>query len=76
MKIRSSERTVDMKHNLSIRVSKKPRMGGIVACQSMTIREKLLRLLLGSPHKVTIFVPGDSVDTVSITEVADGGGKE
>lgn len=65
-----------MKHNLSIRVSKKPRMGGIVVCQSMTIREKLLRLLLGPPHKVTIFVPGDSVDTVSITEVADGGGKE
>lgn len=65
-----------MKHNLSIRVSKKPRTDGIVACQSVTIREKLLGLLLGSPHKVTIFVPGDSVDTVSITEVTGGGGKE
>lgn len=65
-----------MKHNLSISVSKKPKVGGIVACQTVTIREKLLRLLLGTPHKVTILVPGDSVDTVSITEVADGGEKE
>lgn len=65
-----------MKHNLSIRVSKKPEASDIVACQSVTIRERLLRLLLGLPHKVTIFVPGDSVDTVSITEVADGGEKK
>lgn len=60
-----------MKHNLSISVSKKPRNEGIVSCRSVSIREKLLRIFLGTPCKVTILVPGDSVDTVSITEVPE-----
>lgn len=62
-----------MRHNLSISVSKKPKVGGIVACRTVTMREKLIRLLFGLPYRVTILVPGDSVDTVSITEVAEGG---
>ena len=62
-----------MRHNLSISVSKKPKVGGIVACRTVTMREKLIRLFFGLPCKVTILVPGDSVDTVYITEVAEGG---
>lgn len=61
-----------MKHNLKIRVSKQPEYGGIVSCRHVTVRERLLRFLLGNPAKLTILVPGDSVETLSINEVAGG----
>ena len=61
-----------MKHNLRISVSKKPKYGGIVSCRSISVRERLLRFMLGSPTKLTIVVPGDSVQSLSINEVAGG----
>ena len=61
-----------MKHNLKISVSKKPRYGGVVSCRSISVRERILRFLLGSPQKLTIVVPGDSVESLSICEVAGG----
>jgi len=62
-----------MKHNLTISVSKKPQTGGIVACRTVTVREKLMKLFLGDLQKVTILVPGDSVDEVAIKETDSGG---
>lgn len=62
-----------MKHNLNISVSKKPLEGGIVQCRSVSLREKLLTRLFGRKEKVMILVPGNSVETVSITEVPEGG---
>ena len=62
-----------MRHNLSISVSKEPKDGGIVACKSITLREKLLTRLMGSKQKVMVLIPGNTVDTVSITEVKEGG---
>ena len=61
-----------MKHNLKISVSKKPRYDGIVSCRNVSVRERILRFLLGSSTKLTILVPGDSVETLSINEVAGG----
>ncbi|MBQ7960123.1 MAG: hypothetical protein IJ285_02795 [Clostridia bacterium] len=61
-----------MKHNLQISVSKKPKNSGIVSCRSISVRERLLRFLLGSPTKLTIVVPGDSVQSLSINEVSGG----
>ena len=61
-----------MKHNLQIRVSKTPKNGGIVSCRSISVRERLLRFLLGNPTKLTIVVPGDSIESLSINEVAGG----
>ena len=61
-----------MKHNLKISVSKKPMTGGVVACRSISLRDKLLTFLFGQ-KKVMILVPGDSVEMVSITEIAEGG---
>lgn len=58
-----------MKHNLKISVSKKPKNGGIVSYRCLSVRERLLRLLLGNPVKLTIVVPGDTVDSLSINEV-------
>jgi len=60
-----------MTHNLKIRVSKDKCNGGVLACRQVTIREKLLRFLLGNPVKLTVLVPGDSVDEVAIEEVSD-----
>ncbi len=62
-----------MKHNLSINVSKKPLEGGIVQCRSVSLREKLLSRLFGRKEKVMILVPGNSVESVCITEVPEGG---
>lgn len=61
-----------MKHNLKISVSKKPKYDGIVSCRNVSVRERILRFLLGSSTKLTILVPGDSVETLSINEVAGG----
>lgn len=56
-----------MEHNLKISVSKEPRNGGIVACRNLTVRERILRFLLGEKVKLTILVPGDSVQEIAIT---------
>ena len=62
-----------MKHNLKISLSKEPQRGGIMQCRSIALREKLLTRLLGQREKVMILVPGNCVDSVCITEVAEGG---
>ena len=62
-----------MKHNLKISVSKKPMTGGVVACRSISLRDKLLTFLFGQKNKVMILVPGDSVEIVSIIEIAEVG---
>ena len=61
-----------MKHNLRISVSKKPVNGGLVAFRQVKVRERLLRFLLGNPVKLTILVPGDTVEELAITEVGGG----
>lgn len=60
-----------MRHTLKIKVSKERANGGVLACRQVTVREKLLRHLLGSPVKLTVLVPGDSVDEVAINEVKE-----
>jgi hypothetical protein len=62
-----------MKHNLKISVSKEPQTGGLVQCRNMTLREKLLTRLLGPERKVMLLIPGNSISTLSITEVTEGG---
>lgn len=62
-----------MKHKLKIRVSKEPQGGGIVQCRNISVRKKLLTRLLGQKQRMMILIPGDTVSTVSITEIAEGG---
>ena len=61
-----------MKHNLKISVSKKPTEDGVVRCQRVTMREQLLRHLFGEKRRVMVIVPGDTVESVSITELPGG----
>lgn len=62
-----------MKHNLKISVSRAPKAGGLVSCKTITVREKLISRLLGNKQKVMVLIPGNSVSTVSITDISDGG---
>jgi len=62
-----------MKHNLQISVSKHSQSGGIVTCRNVNIRERFLRFFLGDMQKLTIIVPGDTVQELSICETKEGG---
>ncbi len=62
-----------MKHTLQISVSKKPVNGGAVSVRRVSIRERLMRFLFGDTVRLTVIVPGNSVEELSIREIAEGG---
>lgn len=62
-----------MRHKVCIRVFDKPGSGSVVACRTVSLREKLLTLLLGPKQKVMVLVPGNSVESIAITELPNGG---
>ena len=62
-----------MKHALQISVSKKPVNSGIAAVRQVSVRERMLRFLFGDKAKLTVIVPGDSVEELALTEIAEGG---
>lgn len=62
-----------MKHELKISIRREPFEGSIVSSRTITLRERLLKRLLGDKHRVTVIIPGDSVERVSISELPDGG---
>ena len=62
-----------MRHNLRISVTRQPVNGGVVAIRSVSVRERLLRFLLGEKRKLTILVPGDTVSGIEINDIQDGG---
>ena len=62
-----------MKQKLKVSVSKEPQTTGFVTCRNRGIREKLLMLLFGEKKRVTVLIPGDSVQELAICEVRDGG---
>mgnify|MGYP000424683331 CR=1 FL=1 len=62
-----------MKQNLKISVSKKSKSDGILSCRSINVRERILCFFLGRKQKITILVPGDSVEEVAICTVKEGG---
>ncbi|WP_292108086.1 hypothetical protein [Megasphaera sp.] len=61
-----------MKQRLSICVSPTKDDSQIAAVRCMSVRERILRFLLGSKEKLTIIVPGDSVKELAIHEVKEG----
>ena len=62
-----------MKHNLKISVSNEPQTGGVVRCRNVSLREKLLTLLLGRKERMMILIPGNRVAELSIVEMPEGG---
>ena len=57
-----------MKHTLKISLSKEAQFDGIVSCRRVSIREKILRMLLGDKRQLMVIIPGDSVKVLSIVE--------
>ena len=62
-----------MGHHLKISVSKKPQTDGAFSCRDVTLRDRMLRFLLGDKRRIMILVPGESVEEVSICEAEEGG---
>ena len=58
-----------MKHFLQISVTKEPKNDGVAAVRKVSVREKLLHFLFGDKAKLTVIVPGDTVEELAITEV-------
>lgn len=62
-----------MKQTLSISVSKKPVNAGAVSVRNVSVRERLMRFLFGDKVRLTVIVPGNTVEEFSIHEIAEGG---
>ena len=60
-----------MANKVSIKVTKHPHQEGIVSMRNITIRERLLRLLLGKPHHLMVIAPGNDVQQLQINEVKE-----
>ena len=65
-----------MQHTLRISVTRKPQTSGVVAIRNVSVRERLLRFLLGEKRKLTILVPGDTVSDIEINQIKNGGYEE
>lgn len=60
------------RHSLKLHIARRiPYDPGIVTTKNVRLRERLMRLLLGTPRKVMILVLGDSVKQIDITENTD-----
>ena len=62
-----------MKHRLKISVSRERPDIALMRCRKVSVRERFLRRLFGEKRSVTVIVPGDTVETVSIEELPEGG---
>lgn len=60
-----------MANKIAISVAKHPHQDGVVNMRQITIREKLLRLLLGNPHHLMVIAPGKDVQQLQISEVKE-----
>jgi len=63
-----------MKHQLKISVSRDPPEMRLVHCRRIPVRERFLRWLFGETRGVTVIIPGDTVETVSVVELPEKGG--
>ena len=62
-----------MKHSLKISVSRDPPDMTLMRCRRVTVRERVLRWLFGAKRSLTVIVPGDTVEKVSIEELPEKG---
>ncbi|MBM6727958.1 hypothetical protein [Limosilactobacillus ingluviei] len=58
-----------VQHQLTISVTDKPRSKGVASFKQLTVRERILRYLLGSNNQIMVIAPGQSVKQIRIKEV-------
>lgn len=63
-----------MKHNMRIRLSKKPDADALVNCRHVSIPERMLQFLFGKKTGVTIVVAGDRIGEIDISDEKKGEG--
>ena len=65
---------MSLKHRVTIKVAKPgEEVGQVIESGRKTIRSKMLDLLLGKKVNLLVITPGDSVETVEIKEIREGG---
>lgn len=60
-----------MANKISISVAKHSHQNGVVSIRQITIRERLLRLLLGQPHHLMVIASGKDVQQLQINEAKE-----
>ena len=70
----SERMEISMRHQLKISVSHDPPEMRLVRCRRIPVRERFLRWLFGEKRGVTVIIPGDTVETVSVVELPEKGG--
>ncbi|UXE88747.1 hypothetical protein [Limosilactobacillus reuteri] len=60
-----------MANKIAISVAKHPHQDGVVNMRQITVREKLLRLLLGKPYHLMVIAPDKDVQQLQINEVKE-----
>lgn len=58
-----------VQHQLTISVTNKPRSKEVASFKQLTVRERILRYLLGSNNQIMVIAPGQSVKQIRIKEV-------
>jgi len=65
---------MSLKHKVTIKVAKSGgEAGQVIESGRKTIRSKMLDLLFGKKVSLLVITPGDSVETVEIKEIREGG---
>lgn len=65
---------MSLKHKVTIKVAKPDgEAGQVIESGRKTIRSKMLDLLFGKKVSLLVITPGDSVETVEIKEIREGG---
>ena len=55
-------------HNLEISI-KKPDSKQLLSAKKLTLRDRFLNTIFGNGHSMVVLLPGESVGTISITEI-------
>ncbi len=58
-----------MQHSVKIRLTGSRDSSDILQCRTLRLRERVLRLLFGGQQRITVLIPGGSVETLDIQEV-------
>lgn len=58
-----------VQHQLTISVTDKPRSKEVASFKQLTVRERILRYLLGSNNQIMVIAPGQSIKQIRIKEV-------
>ncbi|QIU87375.1 hypothetical protein [Trueperella pyogenes] len=59
------------KHRLKVSLTKEPPRDALVSTKRISIRERILRFILGNKQELTVLVPGNQVHALEIVQPDD-----